>query len=532
LNVMFYGTKVPEWNDNHQNMVQTAIKQATGVTLQFDDPDEDQFAVYLNSGTLPDMLRLEPQKYGEGLVTGGKLVALDDMLPTLGQDMLKSIPDTLKYSAKNWSFNTGKTFFVPVNVGPDLMGAENDMGAIVRWDYYKELGYPEIKGVDDFLNVLKQMQTAHPKTEDGKTVYGVGLFNDMGGWIYNMTQFFFTGMGIAANSFAGANNDYSKCVTVMDDSHPMWSAAEFLFKANQMGLLDPDAFTMTYADLDAKMTNGQILSSNQNWTVGKFNAAHANLTDASGAYAGGDGKGYMSVPIIGGRVWHGNNSPLGWANKCFCITTSCSNPEAAMRVLNYMWSYDGTRVMYSGLEGQTWNYSNKVPTLTGDALNNYKDPAWKASTGVSYDYNIIGLAPTTTHPDGYPVSLFNSAQVMSMNLSPLFKDFADHYGVSYPGEYWSKLVADGVMKNNSDQNAYVNAYPRVLTDEESLVLTNLNNLQLQWMPRLALAKDQAEFDSLKEQAKGEFDAAGAQSDYDSFMKWLAAAQADAAQYTK
>lgn len=49
----------------------------------------------------------------------------------------------------------------------------------LRWDVYKEVGKPEIKTLNDYIPVLKQMQDAYSKTEDGKSVYAISLFN---GW--------------------------------------------------------------------------------------------------------------------------------------------------------------------------------------------------------------------------------------------------------------------------------------------------------------------------------------------------------------
>lgn len=41
-------------------------------------------------------------------------------------------------------------------------GIEPVYGPYIRWDLYKELGYPEIDTIEDLLPVLKQMQERHP----------------------------------------------------------------------------------------------------------------------------------------------------------------------------------------------------------------------------------------------------------------------------------------------------------------------------------------------------------------------------------
>ena len=56
----------------------------------------------------------------------------------------------------------------------------------LRWDLYKELGYPEIKTLDDMVDVLGQMKEICPTDDNGKTTYGVSLFND---WDGNLVMF-------------------------------------------------------------------------------------------------------------------------------------------------------------------------------------------------------------------------------------------------------------------------------------------------------------------------------------------------------
>ena len=50
----------------------------------------------------------------------------------------------------------------------------------LRWDLYKELGYPEIKTLDDMVDVLGQMKEICPTDDNGKTTYGVSLFTRLG----------------------------------------------------------------------------------------------------------------------------------------------------------------------------------------------------------------------------------------------------------------------------------------------------------------------------------------------------------------
>lgn len=60
-------------------------------------------------------------------------------------------------------------------------GVEPTAAPYIRWDYYAKVGYPEIKNLDDFANVLKQMQDK-AREETGKNdIYAVSLFKDWDG---------------------------------------------------------------------------------------------------------------------------------------------------------------------------------------------------------------------------------------------------------------------------------------------------------------------------------------------------------------
>lgn len=53
--------------------------------------------------------------------------------------------------------------------------------ASLRWDLYKEAGYPEIKSLDGLLPVLAQMQELAGTSDSGKDVYAFSLFGDWDG---------------------------------------------------------------------------------------------------------------------------------------------------------------------------------------------------------------------------------------------------------------------------------------------------------------------------------------------------------------
>ena len=62
-------------------------------------------------------------------------------------------------------------------------GLEPTFGPYIRWDYYKELGYPKMENLDDFLDVLEGMQKLAREKEGSEDIYAISLFKD---WDDNM----------------------------------------------------------------------------------------------------------------------------------------------------------------------------------------------------------------------------------------------------------------------------------------------------------------------------------------------------------
>lgn len=155
------------FNQYSENHVQDKMAEDIGVRIHMVNADNDKFNVLLAGGDLPDLVRTGPDNF-EQLVVGKNVQPLDDYLEEYGKDILANAPDTVAFSRKYWSNGEDKLYFLPVQVGPDTAEIEHAIGPVVRWDYYKELGCPETNNIDEYLQVLKDMQDAHPTTEDGK----------------------------------------------------------------------------------------------------------------------------------------------------------------------------------------------------------------------------------------------------------------------------------------------------------------------------------------------------------------------------
>ena len=415
-----------QYADNH---VQDKMAEDIGVRIHMVNADNDKFNVLLAGGDLPDLVRTGPDNF-EQLVAGKNVLPLDDYLEEYGKDILANAPDTVAFSRKYWSNGENKLYFLPVQVGPDTAEIEHAIGPVVRWDYYKELGYPETNNIDEYLQMLKEMQDAHPTTEDGKKVYAISMFADWGNWYLVQPMSAFMGYNSISGSTLGQYHvDTNEFALSLDEGGLYWDSIDYYYKANQLGILDPDTLTQKYEDLQAKITAGQVLTAPATWGAGSFNKDHAGTT-----------QGFMALPMKWGNQWYGMDYKVGWIDKSIGISSTCKYLEAAVAFLNYCYSYDGARTLYSGVEGVDWDLVDGKPVMKQETLDLQKagGEAWQES-GIGFDVNFMGLGQNVIDPeDGKPVNLFRDETMYPSMLNELQKEYCDHYKVSYPSEIFEQ----------------------------------------------------------------------------------------------
>lgn len=68
-------------------------------------------------------------------------------------------------------------------------------------------------------------------------------------------------------------------IDLYNENHMYWVTADMYFKANQMGILDPETYTQKNEDYSQKINEGQVLYSSMEWD---FDAGNAELNKNGG----------------------------------------------------------------------------------------------------------------------------------------------------------------------------------------------------------------------------------------------------------
>jgi putative aldouronate transport system substrate-binding protein len=496
------GQQASNWNDFPNNPVAKYIKKKLGLTIDMQFADKDKFHVLVAGGDLPDIVQAmnkpDDQQFTM-LMKAKQVLDLTKLIQTNGKDMLKSVPKMLEFTKKRSSNNTGKIFFLNAGSGLDPSGVSFGIGPIIRWDYYKELGYPKIKNEDDLLNVINQMVKKHPKTADGKPTFGLSFWSDWGNWSLGMmTAAFYA----KSSGMADAHDPLLKYeASYTDPNSNYWTGIKFAYKANKLGIFDTDSLVQGYEDVHTKATNGQILFDFTNWQFDAFNLANAK-----------NKIGYEALPLEWADQWFGADNYAGYDQKAWAISSSCKVPDRAMDFLNWCYSYEGTRVIMSGVKGQHWDIGEDGKAYEFDSVVRLKtlgDPTWLSmQIGTASGLNqLCGLSSISINPaDKTEVSLFDTPEMYNSALNPLQKDFSNHYGVKYPAQAQLKLLGklkpDGKNKvlNQASNDAYIYAAIPPQPEDLKTIVAKIDTYFTSAAAKCILSKSDAEYEANRKKA--------------------------------
>jgi multiple sugar transport system substrate-binding protein/putative aldouronate transport system substrate-binding protein len=214
----------------------------------------------------------------------------------------------------------------------------------VPWDYFVEAGAPRLRNLDDLLNVLAQMQKNHPTNKDGEKAYAITLWADWdGSSIENVNQpLKWYGAEPAGALLVGADGSLTP---MTDDNGQYLKLLSFFFKANQMGLVDPDSGTQQWDSVMNKMSSKRVYLLWNNWQT--------NFTNSTAK--GNNRENFVLAPIDDMKLFQPADTYFG-SERTWGIGSRVSG-EKYTRILEFLdWytSSEGNNYSYNGIPGFTY----------------------------------------------------------------------------------------------------------------------------------------------------------------------------------
>ena len=419
------------------------IKDRFNIELNMIAPQVAGDAIYqtrTGSGNLGDIVLLDPAHFADCVSAGlikdisaeikncTNLMEFDDQISTYN----KGIPGN--DAAAYYGIPCEMTNTSPTTYSDDVIASS----PMLRWDLYQAVGAPEIADLDGLLDVLKQMMDMFPTNDAGDPCYPLSLWPD---WdnndgmigIANVVQLTtWYGEKIKGSAILKADDTFTP---LTDKSATYYKLLKFLYKANQMGLVDPDSGTQDWNAACAKMSAGQVYMFWYNWQVGFW-----NTTDRLA-----DGKGMIFIPVADQNYYTVSDTYYG-SGRIIGVGSGVEGEkyDRIMKFLDWYSSPEGCQFQHAGIEG--FNYSidenGKFVLMNDNALmDNLPVPEEYGGAGYSDGNNAINqwiVSAISTNPntgEGYASSHWSSWKKATATKTK--NEWSDKFGYGEPVE-WMK----------------------------------------------------------------------------------------------
>ncbi len=351
---------------------------------------------------------------------------------------------------------------------------------VLKW-----AGYPRIRTVDEYFDLLEAYVAENPVMEDpfheGQTLENIPFTILCDDWRYfcleNPPQF-----------LDGYPNDGSCIVDAgtqtVKDYNITPTARRYFKKLNEeyhKGIVDREFYTQNYQEYLQKLSSGRVLGMVDQWWQ------FAYMVNGSLEIMSDQGCGYVPLPItIDQSVrnqWHVKRGAELSAADGISITVSCEDIEGAMKFINDLLDEEIIKLRYWGIEGTDYEvYENGVYYRTDEQRNAVRNPEYSRAHFCVYPYfpRIEGMLSDGLNafaPEYQPGEFFDA-------LVPDVKECLTAYGCRNYVEMLGTNEAPGPwypMYSYSDM---------LTTDSEAgRVWEQMNSVKREFLPKVVMTDD-------------------------------------------
>ncbi|MEO3944250.1 ABC transporter substrate-binding protein [Gorillibacterium sp. CAU 1737] len=498
----------PNWN-NMQDDISKVITEKTGVTLDAEfavgDPQQ-KIALIAAGGDYPDIISAKGD-IGK-LVDAGAVIDLTELIDKYAPNIKRVLGDNLaraKYTNEDQSI-----YAIPTWSAVDEKKFVAGGGFELQHRVVKEAGYPEIRTVKDYENVIKAYLEKHPTDENGNKNIGLSLNSD--DWHMYISV---TNPAVATTGGSDDGEYYIDQKTHEAIYHFRRPEEKEYFRwlnhMNDIGLLDKESFVQKYDQYKAKVATGRVLGLiDQDWD---YNDAQQALKTASkfdqtyGHYPVTLTKDYKETSF-----W-----PTGFMGG-YGISISSKNPDPVrtIKFLDFLASDEGQILNNWGVEGKQYvveNGKRVVPAEVQERINN-DNTAFTKESGIGFYWNMM-----VHYGDGVKDSTGNYytknfPEQLVLGYSEAEKETLKAYNATT----WKDLFP---KEEEFPEKAYGAAWNITIPgeDEVTILANKMKDITWKRIPEAILAKP-ADFDKIWDSYMAELDKAGVKKMEEGFTKYV------------
>ncbi len=295
---------------------------------------------------LPDLVKLQGNMFND-LYSYAEQGALMDL-----SELVKNCPnilDNIPQDALDRCTIDGKLYAIPIFSSP------HRMNTIIRQDWLDNLGLEVPKTLEEYHEVLTAFTKNDPDKNGKDDTYGY-----TGASIEGLEPIF-GAFGISGPVMSGVGTYWYEEDGQLKPQVTNPKAKEALTVLRQWyseGIIDPEFIVIKNdSELNEKAMKNQFGMTYRWWTWEPKIEMEMQKVDTNVKFA-------RLAPPIGPDGESGVRG-VGLINGCVIMLRGAKNPEACMRLIDYMHSEQGMMTQYSGVEGIHWekNSEGKYKTL-------------------------------------------------------------------------------------------------------------------------------------------------------------------------
>lgn len=339
-------TETPFWS---------AWQEATGIKLEAMELSDDQLNLMLSSGELPDLILMNPYNYPGG----PELAVLDGVIEPLDAyeaylpDLMAALSEDERYM-KASTTDSGNLIGAPFIRGDEYL--LNSLGMIIRNDWLEELNLEIPKTPDQLYETLVAFRDE------------MGAAEALSCDTWQLKNYYLKD-GLITNGFGLPTGDF-----YVEDGVVHYGFAEpeikdcyaYLNKLFSEGLMEKD-----YGTWDGAVYKNNIMGGNSGMTAGSVGGNLGSwMKEAVETNPDYELVGVPSLVQNEGDRAKGSASNFCVTGTFLVMTTQCENKEAAAQFINYGYTDEGAMLFNYGVEGESYEMVDGVPTYTEFITNN------------------------------------------------------------------------------------------------------------------------------------------------------------------
>ncbi len=458
------------------DLVSKTILEETGVEINFIVPASDggeQLSTMVATDSLPDVITFDGWWSTEGrtlsnsLAMEGYIWSYNELIDTYAPSMW----DVIRSDMFAWHAEADGDTYLLENYSyseQDLEAGELLMpnGAIVvRQDMWEAIGSPDMSTPEAFLAACEMVQD-EIGTYNGQTIIPIQMYEGVGNSIIWLSQYFATPY---------EDEDGNWLYDFTEDNYK--DSLAFLNDAYNRGLISDANFSDTRDLVNEKVASGRVFA--------MIVAPQDFITSYQTLYDMDNDAVYMPVVL---HNYEGEEPVLqdirgvGWLTTA--ITKNAENPEAIIKLFEYLLSDEGQLLVTYGVEGITFEYND-------EGKIEYTEEYLTAQ--VNNDTKQYGL--------GSLIMLDNYALRRNWEAEPTdARTIATSEATLKAGleEYAYDFNANGLKIDPADERF----------DDMMDIKTDLGNIEDRAIASLIIAGSEEEFEALYESTIADLEAAG------------------------